>query len=87
MRVRQVCRRWKGVLENPAARDVLWRELVVDFGHELITAVHMPIAWCGPRPECVSFLAHTLSCASSAGLLRGWRCAPDTLGTAYPRLS
>jgi len=48
----QVCRRWKGVLENPAARDVLWRELVVDFGHELITAVHMPIAWCGPRPEC-----------------------------------
>ncbi len=48
----QVCRRWKGVLENPAARDVLWRELVVDFGHELITAVHMPIAWCGPRPKC-----------------------------------
>ncbi|KAK9820853.1 hypothetical protein WJX81_004021 [Elliptochloris bilobata] len=47
----QVCRRWKTVLDNPAARDVLWRELVVDFGHELITAVHMPIAWSDRRPS------------------------------------
>lgn len=32
----QVCRHWKAVLECPAALQ-LWRELVVDFGHELVT--------------------------------------------------
>lgn len=29
----------------------LWRELVIDFGHELITAVHTPIAWSDRRPS------------------------------------
>jgi hypothetical protein len=33
----QVCRYWKTVLEGPAALQALWGELVVDFGHELIT--------------------------------------------------
>ena len=30
---------------------MLWREVVVDFGHELITAVHTPIAWSDQRPS------------------------------------
>ena len=29
---------------------MLWEEIVVDFGHELITAVHTPIAWSDQRP-------------------------------------
>ena len=33
----QVCRHWKSVLEGPTALQALWGELVVDFGHELIT--------------------------------------------------
>jgi hypothetical protein len=35
----QVCRRWKQVLMDPRARGELWREVIIDFGHELITAV------------------------------------------------
>ena len=51
----QVCRRWKEVLEAPEARPFLWREVVVDFGHELITAVHTPIAWSDARPSDAEF--------------------------------
>ena len=29
---------------------MMWEEIVVDFGHELITAVHTPIAWSDQRP-------------------------------------
>jgi hypothetical protein len=32
----QVCRRWRQVMDGPAMLQ-LWSELVVDFGHELIT--------------------------------------------------
>ena len=51
----QVCRRWKDVLDAPEARPFLWREVVVDFGHELITAVHTPIAWSDARPSDAEF--------------------------------
>ncbi|KAK9795555.1 hypothetical protein WJX73_007392 [Symbiochloris irregularis] len=47
----QVCRRWQNVLCQTGSRQVLWREVVVDFGHELITAVHTPIAWSDQRPS------------------------------------
>ena len=37
-------------MESQKVTDLLWEEMVVDFGHELITAVHTPIAWSDQRP-------------------------------------
>lgn len=37
-------------MEQQEVTDLLWEEIVVDFGHELITAVHTPIAWSDQRP-------------------------------------
>ncbi len=51
----QVCRRWKQVLTNPLTSNELWREVIIDFGHELITAVHTPIAWSDRRPSDEEF--------------------------------
>ena len=50
----QVCRRWKQVLTDPRARGELWREVIIDFGHELITAVRqLALLQCPPpaRPS------------------------------------
>lgn len=43
------------MLSQAGARHLLWREVVVDFGHELITAVHTPIAWSDQRPSDEEF--------------------------------
>lgn len=53
----QVCRHWKQVLESPAALQALWGELCVDFGHEVVTAVHVPVAWSDTRPSDAEFAA------------------------------
>ncbi|KAL4425880.1 hypothetical protein ABPG75_009896 [Micractinium tetrahymenae] len=53
----QVCRHWKRLLESPAARQALWGELCIDFGHELITGVHVPVAWSDIRPTDEEFAA------------------------------
>lgn len=45
----QVCQRWRALLRSKAALAVLWEELVLDFGHELITSVHTPVAWSDRR--------------------------------------
>ena len=37
-------------MEQQEVCNMLWEEIVVDFGHELITAVHTPIAWSDQRP-------------------------------------
>ena len=47
----QVCKRWRRLLAQPAAQQHLWHEVVVDFGHELITAVHTPMKWSDKRPS------------------------------------
>ena len=47
----QVCKRWRDLLEEPATQQHLWQEIVVDFGHELITAVHTPMKWSDKRPS------------------------------------
>ncbi|EFN57680.1 expressed protein, partial [Chlorella variabilis] len=52
----QVCRHWRQALEGPAALQ-LWEELVVDVGHELVTAVHVPVAWSDVRPSDEEFRA------------------------------
>ena len=39
------------MLDKPEARRLIWDEIVVDFSHELITAVHTPIAWSDKRPS------------------------------------
>lgn len=49
-RRRQVCRRWKALLDSPSGRQALWGSLVVDFGHELVTSVHTPIRWSEAQP-------------------------------------
>lgn len=46
----QVCKHWKGIMERQEVCNQLWEEVIVDFGHELITAVHTPIAWSDQRP-------------------------------------
>jgi hypothetical protein len=53
----QVCRRWRGALDSPSAQAGLWPEVVIDFGHELITAVHTPIQWSDVRPSDDDFRA------------------------------
>jgi hypothetical protein len=51
----QVCRHWKGVLESREALPALWQDLVVDFAHELITGVHVPVRWSDVRPSDEEF--------------------------------
>ena len=53
--VYQVCKKWREILQNPDARQLIWDEVVVDFSHELITAVHTPIAWSDKRPSNEEF--------------------------------
>ena len=55
VRSAQVCKRWQGILKNPGHGSELWREVIIDFGHELITAVHTPIAWSDRRPSDEEF--------------------------------
>lgn len=42
-------------MAQPAAQQQLWEEVVVDFGHELITAVHTPMQWSDKRPTDLEF--------------------------------
>lgn len=51
----QVCRHWKAVLESREALPALWQELTVDFSHELITGVHVPVRWSDVRPSDEEF--------------------------------
>jgi hypothetical protein len=46
---------------------LLWKELVVDFGHELVTAIHMPLMWSNERPNAEEYTAafHRVSLSSS----------------------
>ena len=60
----QVCKRWQGILKNPGHGSELWREVIIDFGHELITAVHTPIAWSDRRPSDEEFRCLALHLAS-----------------------
>lgn len=53
----QVCKRWRALLNSRAAVGALWGELVLDFGHELITSVHTPVAWSNRRPGDEEFRA------------------------------
>ena len=60
----QVCLRWKDVLEGlPGKR--LWKEVTVDFGHEIVTSIHCPLEWSNRRPTesefRESFASTTLS--------------------------
>ena len=59
----QVCRRWKQVLTDPrAARGELWREVIIDFGHELITAVRQLALLQCPPPCSALLTGHALAC-------------------------
>ena len=40
VRFAQVCKRWQGILKNPGHGSELWREVIIDFGHELISGAH-----------------------------------------------
>lgn len=54
--------------EDPAEREanamlncvmqaLLWRRVVVDFGHELVTAIHTPLVWSNERPNRDEYMA------------------------------
>jgi len=45
------------VLERQDTCNLMWPEVVVDFNHELITAVHTPIMWSDERPGHAEFEA------------------------------
>ena len=66
------------MLSQSGARQLLWREVVVDFGHELITAVHTPIAWSDQRPSDAefrkSFAATRLSASRILRFIEDRRC-------------
>lgn len=34
---------------------LLWRSLTVDFGHEVVTAIHTPLKWSNQRPSSAEF--------------------------------
>lgn len=51
----QVCRKWKDLLNTPHAEKVLWEDVVIDFGHELVTAIHTPLIWSNQRPTAEEF--------------------------------
>jgi hypothetical protein len=46
---------------------MLWKQLVVDFGHELVTSIHMPLVWSNERPNPEEYTAafHRVSLSSS----------------------
>ena len=50
-----------------AMQSLLWRQLVIDFGHELVTAIHMPLMWSNERPNAEEYTAafHRVSLSSS----------------------
>jgi hypothetical protein len=53
----QVCKRWNSLIGTPQAQHMLWDKLVVDFGHELVTAIHTPLKWSNTRPTSEEFTA------------------------------
>lgn len=36
-------------------QEMIWRALVIDFGHELVTSVHTPLKWSNQRPPAGEF--------------------------------
>eukprot|EP00891_Asterochloris_glomerata_P003742 jgi/Astpho2/3742/Aster-x1169 len=70
----QVCKRWKRILQHPASLQTLFSEVCIDFGHEVITAVHTPIAWSDRRPSDDefrdSFAGTTLSAQKIVNFVR-----------------
>ncbi|KAG1662435.1 hypothetical protein FOA52_004016 [Chlamydomonas sp. UWO 241] len=63
----QVCKKWQNLLATPIARQMLWQQLVIDFGHELVTAIHMPLVWSNERPNSEEYTSayHRISLSSS----------------------
>lgn len=65
----QVCRRWQALLEEPTSQDLLWKELTINFGLELMTSLHMPIEWSDQRPSVDQFRASFSTTKLSAATL------------------
>jgi hypothetical protein len=70
-----VCRHWKAALECPAALQ-LWQELVVDFGHELVTG-ERPASG-GQRVKALSAFASVLVAGRSKHCRLMGECFPVT---------
>ncbi|GIM15721.1 hypothetical protein Vretimale_18439 [Volvox reticuliferus] len=47
----QVCRKWKRLLATTMAKQLIWRRLCIDLGHELVTSIHAPLRWSNQRPS------------------------------------
>lgn len=46
-----------GTAAHASAQTLLWQQLVVDFGHELVTAIHVPLVWSNERPNPEEYAA------------------------------
>lgn len=42
-------------LHSQCVQSMVWQQLVVDFGHELVTAIHTPLIWSNQRPTPEDF--------------------------------
>ncbi|GAX82771.1 hypothetical protein CEUSTIGMA_g10197.t1 [Chlamydomonas eustigma] len=51
----QVCKKWNRILATDQAKAVLWSQIVIDFGHELVTAIHTPLVWSNERPNAEEY--------------------------------
>ncbi|MEW5297044.1 MAG: hypothetical protein WDW36_000278 [Sanguina aurantia] len=77
----QVSRKWRTLLSTPQAQALLWRSLTVDFGHEVVTAIHTPLKWSNQRPSSAEFettLAATSLSASKIVTFMQQRCTAIT---------
>ncbi|KAG2447702.1 hypothetical protein HYH02_007162 [Chlamydomonas schloesseri] len=70
----QVCKKWRRLLSTPMAQKLVWRQVTVDFGHELVTAIHTPLRWSNQRPSPeeydAAFQRTSISAAKVLGFLR-----------------
>ncbi len=82
------CRRWKRILQHPASLQTLFSEVCIDFGHEVITAVHTPIAWSDRRPSDDEFRdSFAVRACVIAGCARGLAISASRVGCLSSKTS
>ena len=77
----QVCKRWNHVLNTSEAKGKLWRDLVVDFGHEIVTSIHTPLLWSNQRPRPDEYEASFQRTSISTGKVVQFIMEPSRKGS------
>ena len=66
----------------PFPQSLLWKNLVVDFGHELVTAIHTPLVWSNQRPTADEFQVAFSNTNLSAAKVNNRPPPPSLLSSA-----